>query len=229
MQPINRETYVDRRQPTLRWSAVFAGALCSIGFWILLQLIGVGLGLTMVDPADTRSLHSAGIGTTTWSLVSPLIATLFGGLLAGKLAQTYDRKLAGAHGLVMWAITSIVGLCATIYIVSLIAKGAWMTDRIAFDNADEPTNADRIAAIHDSGKALAIVGFSLLLSLITAAAGAMLALRRPRGPSDASHRGVRTSTEAGYPPPLEPTSTMPNGAPIAAPASPVPRGDLPPR
>jgi hypothetical protein len=124
MQPITRETVlVDRRQPALRWSAVFAASICSIGFWILLQLIGVGIGLTAVDIDDLSSLRGVGMGTTAWSLISPLIAMFLGGVIAGKLAQTYDRKLAGGHGLVMWALTSIVGLCATIWIVSMIAAG----------------------------------------------------------------------------------------------------------
>jgi len=236
MQPtINRETVlIDRRQRTLRWSAVFAGTLCSIGFWILLQLIGVGLGLTAADASDTRSLHTAGVGTTTWSLVSPLIATFFGGIIAGKLAQTYDRKLAAAHGLVMWAITSIVGLCATIWIVSMIARGAAMADRAGFDfdGGTTSTLGDRIAAVHDTGKALTVVGVSLLLSLITAVLGAMLALRRTRGSGDGLHRGVRT-TEPGLSPtaPLGevPSSTAPYGTPTLGPATPVTRPDLPPR
>src|ERR1041384_3980556 len=60
MQPtITRETIlIDRRQPMLRWSAVFAGAACSIGFWMLLQLIGVGVGLAAVDVNNAGSLRS---------------------------------------------------------------------------------------------------------------------------------------------------------------------------
>lgn len=135
MQPtITRETVpVERRQPILRWSAVLAGAACSIGFWILLQLLGVGLGLAAVDVDDIRSLRGAGAGTTLWSLVSPLIAMFFGGLIAGHLSQTYDRKLAGTHGLVMWALTSIVGLVATIWIMSMVASGAARPRVNAFD------------------------------------------------------------------------------------------------
>ena len=51
MQPtISRETIlIDRRQPTLRWSAVFAGVACSAGFWMLLQLLGMGIGLAAID------------------------------------------------------------------------------------------------------------------------------------------------------------------------------------
>ena len=137
MQPtITRETVlIDRRQSSLRWSAVFAGTACSIGFWIALQLLGLGIGLAATDAGDVRSLHGIGVGTTAWSLVSPLIAMFFGGLIAGRLAQTYDRKLAGTHGLVMWAITSTLGLCATIWIVAMLAGSAsrhtmsWTGDR----------------------------------------------------------------------------------------------------
>jgi hypothetical protein len=129
MQPIpptiSRETVlVDRRQPALRWSAVFAGAACSIGLWMLLQLLGLGIGLAAVDVNDVRSLQGAGIGTTVWSLIAPLIAMFLGGLMAGKLAQTSDRKLAGAHGVVMWALTAVVGLFATISIASMITARA---------------------------------------------------------------------------------------------------------
>ncbi len=135
MQPtISRETVlidVDRRQPGLRWSAVFAGAVCSVGFWILLQLLGLGFGLAAVRSVE--SLRDVSAGTTAWSLISPLIAMFFGGLLAGRLARTYDRKVAGVHGLVMWAITSIVGLCATLWLVTMIVAGAARASGAAID------------------------------------------------------------------------------------------------
>src|SRR5204863_4313236 len=115
MPTISRETIlIDRRQPTLRWSAVFAGAVCSIGLWMLLQLLGLGLGLTAVDADNIRSLRGAGITTTVWSLIAPLVAMFFGGLLTGKLAQTYEHRLAAIHGVLMWSLTAVVGLCATI-------------------------------------------------------------------------------------------------------------------
>jgi hypothetical protein len=91
---------------------------------MLLQLLGLGIGLSAIDVDNAGSLRGVGVGTTVWSLVSPLVAMFCGGLLAGRLAQTYDRKNAGAHGLVMWAMTSILGLCATIWVVTGIVAGA---------------------------------------------------------------------------------------------------------
>jgi MFS family permease len=223
MQPtINREAIlIDRRQPILRWTAVLAGAVCSIGFWIVLQFLGVGIGLASVDTTDSSSLHSAGIGTTTWSLLTPLIATFLGGLLAGKLAQTYDRKLAATHGVVMWAITSILGLSTTIWLASMIARAA--ADHAGLDSTRDSTSwtTDRLTMADSTGKALAIVGSSLLLSLITAAVGAMVAARPPRrSGTEGPYRGVHR-TELGYSPPIEPTtSTAPYGAPVSEPAVP---------
>lgn len=230
---INRETFVDRRQPILRWSAVIAGTLCSIGFWILLQLLGVGIGMTAADPDDIRSLYSAGVGTTTWSLISPLIAMFFGGLIAGRLARTYDSKLGVLHGLVMWAITEIVGLRVTVWVISAIAHGAVLSDRDRLDGLDGPAStADRLATIDDIGKALTIVGCSLLLSLITAALGAWVAVRRARAPgNDGPGRSVRTG-EPGYATPSTSdtaVTTAPYGTPIAGPAAPLPRPDIGPR
>jgi hypothetical protein len=124
---------VERRQPALRWSAIFAGAACSVGFWMLLQFIGLGIGLAAVDVGNLNSLRGVGIGTTVWSLVSPLIAMFFGGMVAGRLAQTFDRKAAGMHGLVMWAFTSILGLCAMISIVAMVAAGTARVGGVAID------------------------------------------------------------------------------------------------
>jgi hypothetical protein len=321
MPTISRETVlVDRRQPTLRWSAVFAGTVCSIGLWMLLQLLGLGLGLTAIDADNVRSLHGAGIATSVWSLLAPLIAMFFGGLLAGKLTQTYDRRLAGIHGVLMWALTAVIGLCATIWIATLIAAGAtrggaafdatgrmrsWAIDRddgglssaLGIDNDEllgsinqrarsavtpgqldaalrgvarsgiakgdfdqellvdqlvahtrlsraEATDVERqiearldpqggrphelerriehatLGAADTAGKALATVGFSLLLGLLAAVAGAVLALPRPRRGEGGRH-GARV-TEPGFAtPPVVDPAAAPYHAPPIGPASPV--------
>jgi hypothetical protein len=160
MQPtISRETVlIDRRQPALRWSAVFAGVACSAGFWMLLQLLGVGIGLTAIDVDNAGSLRGVGIRTTVWSLITPLIAMFLGGLVTGRLARTYDRTLAGLHGLVLWALTTIVGLCTTIWIVTMVAAGAVRTGGAAIHAAGNVTSA--IAGQVEPGSTLRGLGIS---------------------------------------------------------------------
>jgi hypothetical protein len=212
MPTISRETVlIDRRQPTLRWSAVFAGGACSVGIWLLLDLLGVGGGLYAHHAADTTgAMHAAGAVTRIWSLVAQVIAMFFGGLVAGKFAQTSERRLAGLHGLVMWALTSLVEMWLTIWVLTIIAAGI---QRAGYNGVE-------ISAA-DTGKALLILGFSMLLSLITAVLGAIVGLRKPDHPAGDGGRFART-TEPGYPPSAEPVTTAPPyPTPTTGPATPV--------
>src|SRR5436190_6171171 len=112
MEKITRETIIDRRQPLIRWSAVLAGSALAVGLWILLQTLGMGLGLAAVDTDDAGSLKGVGIGTGIWSLIAPLIAMFFGAYVAGRLAVTHDRRIGAIHGSVMWGLATVVGLWA---------------------------------------------------------------------------------------------------------------------
>lgn len=123
MQPITREI-IDRRAPAIRWSAVFAGAAVAVGLWILFQVFGMGAGLAAVDTDNAGSLKGVGIGTTVWSLLAPLIAMFIGGYIGGKLAGTRDDKIGALHGVVVWALTSVLGVLATVSLVSALAAGA---------------------------------------------------------------------------------------------------------
>jgi hypothetical protein len=123
MQPITRQTVVERRQPNLRWGSVFAGTVFAVGLWILLQALGMGLGLSAIDTDDAGNLKGVGIGAGIWSILSPLIAIFCGGLIAGRMASARDRMGAAIHGAVVWALMTVVGLWAVVAIVSTLASG----------------------------------------------------------------------------------------------------------
>ncbi len=220
MPTISRETVlIDRRQPMLRWSAVFAGSACSVGLWLVLELLGVGAGLYAHNAADsTGAMHAASLATRAWSLFAQVIALFFGGMVAGKFAQTYERKLAGLHGLVMWALTSLVGMWATVWVITMLTAG--------IHRAGYTMGTVQISAA-DTGKAMLILGGAMLISLITAVVGAMAGLRRPDRPVDSGGRLTRTEPE--YAPPAEPVTTAPPyPTPMTGPATPViPDGSVP--
>ncbi|MBA3501349.1 MAG: hypothetical protein H0T65_13310 [Deltaproteobacteria bacterium] len=115
---ITRETIIERRQPQLRWGAVLGGAALTLGIWITLQVLGLGIGLASVETDDAGTLERAGIGTGIWSLIAPLIAMFLGGLLAGRLAATRERKVGAMHGSVVWAIALAIGLWMMMSLVS---------------------------------------------------------------------------------------------------------------
>lgn len=123
MRPFSRETIIDRRQSQMRWSAVLAGTALAIGLWILLQTLGMGIGLSAVDVDDAGNLKGIGIGTGVWSLIAPLIAMFLGGLLVGRLCGSWSRKIGALHGSVMWALSVAIGLWAMLSLVTALASG----------------------------------------------------------------------------------------------------------
>jgi hypothetical protein len=184
MKPsISREAIIDRRQPMLRWSAVFAGAAISVALWVLLQILGMGIGLATIDIDNAGSLRSVGIGTTVWTLAAPVIAMFIGGLIAGRLCTTYSRSVAAYHGFVVWALTAVFGIITTVRIVSMISRLGAMTAESAVDQQgfQQGLTHQQLAQVADTtGKVLLGAGLSLLISLASAILGGAAGLRRAR-------------------------------------------------
>lgn len=213
MRPISRETIVDRRQPALRWSAVFAGAAVGVALWVLLQLFGMGAGLSAADLDDYGSLRTAGIGATIASMLAPVIALFVGGIVAGRLATTFDQKVGAMHGLVTWSIASLVGFAAVALLVHSIGHGAASLAYANYpiDNVmiDPNLRAHELADAADkTGKIFLGAGLTLVLSLATSVVGGLLGARR------LVSRRHTTQEVPVVPPPAEPPADAPHvGAP----------------
>lgn len=109
----------------LRWSAIFGGAVVTLGIWALLYSLGMAAGLTAIDPSDPGSLRGVGIGTGVWSIVAPLIALFCGGFITARTAGAINRGVGAIHGGVMWALTTIVGaLVITMVVAATVRAGA---------------------------------------------------------------------------------------------------------
>jgi hypothetical protein len=159
MRPITRETIIDRRQPMTRWSAVLAGTALAIGLWILLQTLGMGLGLAAVDVDDAGSLKGVGIGTGIWSIIAPLIAMFIGAFVVGRLAGTIDRRVGAMHGSVMWALATAVGLWAMLSLVGTMARSvAHVGGAAASVTGAVVSGAARAGGEVDAGDAMSALG-----------------------------------------------------------------------
>jgi hypothetical protein len=156
MRPFSRETIIDRRQSHMRWSAVFAGTAFAIGVWILLQTLGMGIGLSAVDVDDAGNLKGIGIGTGVWSLIAPLIAMFIGGLLAGRMSGTRERGVGAMHGGVMWALALVIGLWAMFSLVAAIASGASRIGGAAVSTGAAAVSG--VAGNVEPGKAMSALG-----------------------------------------------------------------------
>lgn len=92
------------------WGAIFAGVAIALITQLLLNMIGLGIGLATLDPGtgDNPSAGGFSIGAGIWWVLSGIIAAGLGGWIAGRLAGKPRESTGGWHGLISWAVTSLV-------------------------------------------------------------------------------------------------------------------------
>jgi hypothetical protein len=92
------------------WGAVFAGAAVALVTQLLLNLLGMGIGMATLDPgaADNPSATSFSIGAGIWWVLSGIVASGVGGYMAGRLSGKPVETTAAFHGLTAWAVTTLI-------------------------------------------------------------------------------------------------------------------------
>lgn len=103
----------------ISWGAIIAGAILALVLQVMFGLLGLGIGLATVDPAGsgTPSAGALSSGAGIYAALTILLATFAGGYTAARLAGSYAKRDAGLHGIVTWAVATLVA-------VYLVASGA---------------------------------------------------------------------------------------------------------
>lgn len=108
------------------WAAVVAGAFVAASLWLILLILGTGLGLSSISPWSNLGTSASSIGKAAivWLIITEIIASAMGGYLAGRLRtrwasihtdEVYFRDTA--HGFLVWAVGLVI-------IGSLLASAA---------------------------------------------------------------------------------------------------------
>jgi hypothetical protein len=93
--------------PRISWGAVFAGAVVAVTIGAMLNLLGLAVGFTTIDPAqpgETPAASTLGIAAGAWLLAANLIGLAVGGWTAARLSGTADGTDGTLHGLSVWAV-----------------------------------------------------------------------------------------------------------------------------
>jgi hypothetical protein len=103
---------------TWTWSAVAAGVLTSLILQVLFAMLGLGVGLLVVDvpTANAAPAAVAWPAFAWWSLIG-IISAFVGGAVAAALSPDDTRLGRVGHSLASWAI-------ATLIVVGVTAFGA---------------------------------------------------------------------------------------------------------
>jgi hypothetical protein len=162
------------------WSAVFVGVIASLIFQALLVMIGFGLGLLTIDvPTGDTAAKAVSWAVFTWWAVSGVISAFVGGWVAANFSDTFAPENRAIHGLIAWALATIIVLGATGFAGSnslagtlggptATAFGQYRTI-METDGRTRPTRAQIDAARHN----LALVMLGSFFALIVGAGAAV--------------------------------------------------------
>jgi hypothetical protein len=119
---LDHQQHVHKR---VSWQAIFAGVVIAIVVQALFSILGAGIGLAMVDPygGGTPSPSGAGIGASIWWVITSYISIAIGGYIAAWLSGVTTRFDGALHGMVAWAIATIVAMFLVSATVSGVVRG----------------------------------------------------------------------------------------------------------
>ncbi|PZM14842.1 PhnA-like protein [Rhizobium tubonense] len=109
------------------WGAIFAGVAVALAVQFLLNLLGVGIGAAVVNPAkyDNPDPSTFSIAGGLWFVLAGLIASFVGGYIASRLSGRASNSTGGYHGLTAWAVTTLVVLYLLTTSVGALVGGAF--------------------------------------------------------------------------------------------------------
>ncbi|TNM64975.1 PhnA-like protein [Aliirhizobium smilacinae] len=129
---VSRETaYVDPALTAslnkVSWSAIFAGVVLALAIQFLLNLLGVGIGAAVLDPAqyDNPEASTFSIAGGIWFVVAGIIASFVGGYAASRLSGRPSHTTGGYQGVTTWAVTTLVILYLLTTSVGALIGGAF--------------------------------------------------------------------------------------------------------
>ncbi len=100
---------VSARVNQVSWGAIFAGVAVALVVQFLLNLLGVGIGLAVLEPltpveSDAQTVSFIG---GIWFILSSLFAAFVGGFIASRLSGRPSTSTGGYHGITTWAVTTL--------------------------------------------------------------------------------------------------------------------------
>ena len=139
----------------LSWGAIVGGAAAAASLWMVLMILGAGLGLASVSPFAHEGISATtfGVATIAWLLFSQITASAMGGYLAGRLRTRRIgtppdevRFRDTAHGFLAWAVSALVTAILLTSMIGSIVSGGIQAGVTAPTTSGVVADASRAAA-----------------------------------------------------------------------------------
>jgi hypothetical protein len=103
----------------VRWGPILAGLATALTTLLMLSLLGLAIGLTVVNAGDAAAQgdvpNGLGRNSAIWGALSALIAFFLGGWVAGHSAAVFDRGWGALNG----ALVFLVGVPIILWLASM--------------------------------------------------------------------------------------------------------------
>ncbi|MCA1826065.1 MAG: hypothetical protein ABR567_21220 [Myxococcales bacterium] len=164
----------------LDWSALVGGSLMGWGILLLLSMIGMAIGLSVIDPFAVRPAAS-NAGAAIWGGASAIVASFVGAFLVIRLAGDRRRSESLAHGGVAWGMSMLLA-----GLIALFASGAAAFSRTPAGNTatHRSTRGQTVSLVETTGNGGVVAIFATagaLLALCGSLLGALAAASRESG------------------------------------------------
>ena len=168
------------RDLRLDWSALFGGAVLGWGILLLLSMIGMIIGLSVIDPFGVRPAASNS-GAAIWGAASAVVASFAGAFLVVRLAGDRRRSESLAHGAVSWGMSMLLA-----GMIALFASGVAAFSRTPANNTNlhRGTRGQTVAVVETTGNGGLVAIFATagaVLALVGSMLGALAAASRESG------------------------------------------------
>lgn len=113
----------------ISWGAVLAGVATALVSQLILNMIGIGVGASTLDPIAGNGPTASGfsIGAGLWWALSGVVSAFAGGYVASRLSGRPTESTGGWHGLTSWAATTLVVFYLLSTAVGGLVGGAFNT------------------------------------------------------------------------------------------------------
>lgn len=108
----------------ISWRAVFAGTVAALSVMLILNLIGLAIGLWSVEPTEeSNPLSGLGTGSIIWWVLSNLIALFIGGFVAARVGVSFANKSGVIQGIMTWALYTLFSAWLLTSVIGSIISG----------------------------------------------------------------------------------------------------------
>lgn len=108
----------------ISWKAIFAGTVTTLSVMLILNLIGLAIGLWSIEPTEAGNpMSGIGTGAVIWWVISNLIVLFIGGYVAARVGVSFQSTNGVIQGIMTWALYALISAWLVTTVLGSIISG----------------------------------------------------------------------------------------------------------